>query len=357
MLNINPTTPDSATVTQNRKADHLRVCLEDDVQCHQTTTGLERYRFTHCCLPELDRSEIDLSTTFLGKPLKAPLLISSMTGGTELARVINRRLAEVAQHYRLAMGVGSQRVAIENPEVRSTFAVRAIAPDILLLANLGAVQLNYSYGIDECLRVVEWLEADALILHLNPLQECVQTKGDTNFKGLLAKIQTLCQKLPVPVIAKEVGNGISAPMAQKLIEAGVSALDVAGAGGTSWARVESERATDPLQRRLGETFADWGLPTAECISSIRTVAAEIPLIASGGLRNGLDVAKAIALGSDLAGLALPFLQAAADSEAALHALSDALIAEITTVLFCTGSSNLVALRRPGVLQTVPSHPL
>lgn len=341
------TSAEAALVTQNRKADHLRVCLEDDVQFQQTT-GLERYRFTHCCLPELDRSELDLTTTFLGKSLGAPLLISSMTGGTELAQLINYRLAEAAQHYRIAMGVGSQRVAIENPDVLSTFAVRSLAPDILLFANLGAVQLNYSYGIDECLRVIDWLEADALILHLNPLQEAVQTKGDTNFRGLLTKIEQLCQQLPVPVIVKEVGNGISAAMARRFVEIGVSAIDVAGAGGTSWARVESERAKDALQRRLGATFANWGIPTAECITAIRAVS-DLPLIASGGLRNGLDVAKTIALGADLAGLALPFLQAAADSESAVYSLVDALIAEITTVLFCTGSATLSELRNPGVL--------
>lgn len=343
--------PEPALITQNRKADHLRVCLEDDVQFQQTT-GLERYRFTHCCLPELDRREIDIATCFLGKSLGAPLLISSMTGGTELAQLINARLAEVAQHYRMAMGVGSQRVAIENPDVRATFAVRSLAPNILLLANLGAVQLNYNYGLDECRQAIDWLEADALVLHLNPLQESVQTRGDTNFRGLLPKIEQLCQKLPVPVIAKEVGNGISAAMARRLLEAGVSAIDVAGAGGTSWARVESERAKDPLQRRLGATFANWGIPTAECITSIRTVAADVPLIASGGLRNGLDVAKTIALGANLAGLALPFLQAAADSESALYDLVEALIAEIVTVLFCTGNSALTGLREPGILERI-----
>ena len=338
-----------AAITQNRKADHLRVCLEEDVQFQQTT-GLERYRFTHCCLPELDRTEIDLSTAFLGKTLHAPLLISSMTGGTDQAGLINFRLAEVAQHYRLAMGVGSQRVAIENPQVASTFSVRSVAPDILLFANLGAVQLNYQYGLEECQRAVDLLEADALILHINPLQECVQTKGDTNFRGLLAKIETLCQVLPVPVIAKEVGNGISGAMAKRLIEAGVAAIDVAGAGGTSWARVESERAKDSLQRRLGNTFANWGIPTAECLVQVRSVAPEIPLIASGGLRHGLDVAKTIALGADLAGLALPFLQAAADSEAALYDLTEALIAELITVLFCTGNATLAELRKVGVLE-------
>lgn len=338
------------TETQDRKADHLRICLDENVQFNQTTNGLENYRFDHSCLPELNRDDIDISTNFLGKKLGAPLLISSMTGGTELAGKINFQLAEIAQKYRIAMGVGSQRVAVEKPEVAETFAVRSIAPDILLFANLGAVQLNYEYGLEQCLRVIDLLEADALILHLNPLQECVQTKGDINFRGLLAKIATLCEKLPVPVIAKEVGNGITAPMAQKLIDVGITAIDVAGAGGTSWAKVESERAQDAMQRRLGATFADWGIPTAECITSIRAIAPNVPLIASGGLRNGLEVAKAIALGADIAGLAWPFLQAAATSEDALHALTKALIAEITTVLFCTGNANLSDLKTSGVLQ-------
>jgi isopentenyl-diphosphate delta-isomerase len=336
--------------TQTRKADHLRICLEEDVQSRQTTNGLERYRFNHLCLPELNLSDIDLSTKFLGKNLGSPLLISSMTGGTELAKTINYRLAEIAQHYKMAMGVGSQRVAVENPQVGDTFTVRSVAPDILLLANLGAIQLNYKYGLDECLRVVDLLEADALILHLNPLQECIQPRGDTNFRGLLDKIAQLCHKLPVPAIAKEVGNGISGAMAKQLIEAGIAAIDVAGAGGTSWAKVESERAESDLQRRLGQTFGDWGLPTAECLTSVRAVAPTIPLIASGGLRNGLEVAKAIALGADLTGLALPFLQAAMESEASLHALVEVLHAEITTALFCTGNANLSQLQRSHALE-------
>lgn len=335
----------TTTNTQTRKADHLRICLEEDVQFHRVTNGFDKYRFTHCCLPELDFTEIEIETSFLGKQLGAPLLISSMTGGTEAAKMINYRLAEVAQNYRLAMGVGSQRVAVENPDVADTFAVRSLAPDALLLANLGAVQLNYTYGLEQCLRVVEILEADALILHLNPLQECIQPKGDTNFKGLLDKIHQLCNKISVPVIAKEVGNGISAPMAGKLLEAGVVAIDVAGAGGTSWAKVESERAENNLQRRLGKTFADWGLPTAECLVKIRHNYPDIPLIASGGLRDGMEVTKAIALGADLAGLAFPFLQAASDSPSALDELVQLLIAEIKTVLFCTGNQNLTDLAR------------
>ncbi|MFM7788459.1 MAG: type 2 isopentenyl-diphosphate Delta-isomerase, partial [Microcystis panniformis] len=229
--------PNLPSEIENRKSEHLRVCIEKDVEFQQLTSGLEKYRFTHCCLPELDRSDIELGTTFLGKSLKAPILISSMTGGTELAHLVNTRLATVAQRYGLAMGVGSQRIALEQPELAPTFAVRSLAPDILLLANLGAVQLNYGCGLEDCLKLVELLEADALILHLNPLQEWVQSEGDSNFKGLLAKIQQICVQLPVPVIAKEVGNCISAPMAKKLIEAGVAAIDVAGAGGTSWAKV------------------------------------------------------------------------------------------------------------------------
>ncbi|MFO0291278.1 MAG: type 2 isopentenyl-diphosphate Delta-isomerase [bacterium] len=342
--------PNLPSEIENRKSEHLRVCIEEDVEFQQLTSGLEKYRFTHCCLPELDRSDIELGTTFLGKSLKAPILISSMTGGTELAHLVNTRLATVAQRYGLAMGVGSQRIALEQPELAPTFAVRSLAPDILLLANLGAVQLNYGCGLEDCLKLVELLEADALILHLNPLQEWVQSEGDSNFKGLLAKIEQICAQLPVPVIAKEVGNGISAVTAKQLIEAGVAAIDVAGAGGTSWAKVESQRAKDNRQRHLGQVFADWGLPTAECITAIRSMNSTIPLIASGGLKNGLDLAKSIALGADLGGLARPFLVAAIESEAAVDELVKFLIAELEIVLFCTGNPNLSALKHSGALK-------
>lgn len=338
--------------TETRKDDHLRICLEEDVQCRQVTNGLERYRFTHCCLPELDYEEIDISTRFLGKTLGAPLLISSMTGGTDRAKIINTRLAEIAETYQLAMGVGSQRVAVEKPETADTFAVRSIAPNTLLLANLGAVQLNYTYGIDQCRKVVDILRADALILHINPLQECIQSEGDRNFKGLLDKIHRICIELPVPVVAKEVGNGISGEMARRLIEAGVSAIDVAGAGGTSWAKVESERADNRLQQRLGRTFADWGIPTADCIGAVRNASATIPLIASGGLRDGLEVAKTLALGADLAGLAFPFLQAADRSIEAIDELVNLLTAEIKTVLFCTGNRSIPALKQSRVLEKI-----
>jgi isopentenyl-diphosphate Delta-isomerase len=336
--------------TQTRKADHIRICLEEDVEFNFKTNGFEKYDFAHCCLPELDYSDIDISTVFLNKKLGAPLLISSMTGGTQQAGMINQRLAEVAQYYKIAMGVGSQRVALEKPQVADTFAMRKYAPDVLLFANVGAVQLNYGYGLEQCQRIIDILEADALILHINPLQESIQPRGDKNFRGLFDKIAQLCEKLPIPVIAKEVGNGISPTMAKKLISIGIKAIDVAGAGGTSWAKVESERAENALQKRLGKTFADWGIPTAECIVGIRKEIPDIPLIASGGLRHGLDVAKAIALGSDITGLAMPFLKAAVDSQQAIHDLADILIAEIKTVLFCTGNTSLTDLKNSGCLQ-------
>lgn len=341
-----------AAQTQSRKADHIRICLEDRSQCQTTTTGLERYRFCHWALPDLNYDEIDLTTVFLGKTLGSPLLISSMTGGTEQARQINRNLAMLAQQHGWAMGVGSQRVAVENPALMATFDVRAIAPDILLLANLGAVQLNYRYGLAECQRLVEDLGADALILHLNPLQECIQPSGDTDFRGLLSKIESLCRQLPVPVIAKEVGNGISGPMAQQLLEAGIQAIDVAGAGGTSWAMVESERAETRLQRQLGQTFAEWGLPTADCLIGVRSLNDQVPLIASGGIRTGVEVAKAIALGADVVGLARPLLQAACESEQALVDAAELLVTELKTVMFCTNSPRPDALRRAGVLQAI-----
>jgi isopentenyl-diphosphate Delta-isomerase len=338
--------------TKQRKADHIRICLEEDVQ-FRASSGLEKYRFTHRCLPEIDYADLNIKTTFLGKSLGAPLLISSMTGGTAQAQQINQRLAAVAQTYGLAMGVGSQRVAIEQANTAPTFQVRSIAPDILLFANLGAVQLNYGYGAEQCQKAVDLLQADALILHINPLQECIQPQGDLNFNGLLAKIAVVCEKLSVPVIAKEVGNGISAVMAKQLINVGVQAIDVAGAGGTSWSLVESQRAPNDLLKQLGRTFGDWGIPTAECLVDIHHTYPQMPLIASGGLRNGLDVAKSIGLGAGLAGMALPFLQAADISEEAVIDRVDLLIAELKTAMFCTGSRQLSDLRQMRLLVKSP----
>jgi isopentenyl-diphosphate delta-isomerase len=224
-----------------RKKEHLGLLLGSELQSVETRTGLEQYYFVHQALPELDLSAVDASTTLFGKPLRAPLLISPMVGGIQPAARINRNLAEAGQSLGIAMGVGSQRCALEDPATAHTYRVRDVAPDILLFANIGAVQLNYGFGVDECLRAVEMIDADGLVLHLNPLQEALQMEGNTNFAGLLAKIEGVCGSLALPVIAKEVGFGISTEVARRLAEAGVAAIDVAGAGGTSWSMVEGRR--------------------------------------------------------------------------------------------------------------------
>jgi isopentenyl-diphosphate delta-isomerase len=337
-----PEAPPDPT-TARRKAEHLRITLDEDV-ASGLTSGFERYRFVHQALPECDLDAIDTRLSFLGKTLRLPLLVSSMTGGTDEAQAINRRLAEAAQAAGIALGVGSQRSAIERDDLAATFRVREVAPDILLFANIGAVQLNYRYTVDECRRAVAMIGADALILHLNALQEALQPEGDHDWSGLLTKIAAVCQRIEVPVVAKEVGWGIAPNVARQLADAGVAAIDVAGAGGTSWSQVEMHRARSPRAARIAAQFADWGIPTAECIGQVAAALPEMPLIASGGLRNGIDVAKAIALGAHLCGLALPFLQAAAQStEAVAEAVAD-LGATLRVAMFAVGARDLAALR-------------
>jgi len=331
-----------------RKADHIRINLEEDVRS-DLTTGLERLHFEHDALPEVNLGALNTDLVFLGKKLAAPLLISSMTGGTQAAGQINDRLAQAAQHTGVAMGLGSLRAALEDPALAPSFQVRSSAPDILLLANLGAVQLNYGYGPDECRRAVELVEADALVLHLNALQEALQPEGDTNFSGLLAKIERVCRALPVPVIAKEVGWGISGEVAARLAHVGVAAIDVAGAGGTSWSQVEMYRTDDPDAARLAAAFVGWGIPTAEAVRQVRATLPEIPLIASGGLRSGTDVAKCVALGADLGAMAGPFLKAAAESSEAVVRAIDHVVSELRLVMFATGSADLTALRLAGLV--------
>jgi isopentenyl-diphosphate delta-isomerase len=330
--------------TASRKSDHIRINLEHNVQFPRLTTGFENYRFMHQAVPELNLSEIDTSCHVLGKTLDAPILISSMTGGTEEARLINRNLAEAAQKANIAMGLGSQRAAIENPELIPTFQVRDVAPDILLFANLGAVQLNYGYDVAQCQRAVDMVEADALILHLNVLQEAVQPEGDGDFSGLLRKIELVCNKLSVPVIAKEVGWGISERAAKLLVDAGVSILDVAGAGGTSWSEVEYHRAKTDFDANLAASFADWGIPTASSLLYARRGAPSLPIIASGGLRDGLDVAKAVALGASLGGLAGPFLKAAVESSEQVFEMSRLIKQQLRVVMLCVAARDIQALK-------------
>lgn len=330
-----------AKVTQisDRKNDHIRINLEEDTRSG-LTSGLERYRFIHQALPEINLEDVDLGLEMFGRRLDAPILISSMTGGTERAREINYILAEAAQETRIAMGLGSQRAAIEDPSLESTFQVRKIAPDILLFANLGAIQLNYGYTVEHCRRAVEMIEADALVLHLNALQEAVQPEGDTRFAGLLEKIHQVCRSLPVPVIAKEVGWGFSELAAKRLAEAGVAAIDIAGAGGTSWSQVEMYRAKSESQARLAAAFIEWGIPTAESIETVRCAVPEMTIIASGGLRNGIDIAKCLALGAKIGGMASPFLKAASESVDATIEIINGIKREIQVCMFATGAAHL-----------------
>jgi isopentenyl-diphosphate delta-isomerase len=330
---------------EQRKADHIRINLEEDVGFDRLTTGLERYHFTHQALPELNLADIDLGIAFFGKSLRLPLLISSMTGGTERAHIINRALATAAQEAGIAMGLGSMRAALEDLSLAESFrVVRPVAPDILLFANLGAVQLNYGYTVDHCRRAVEMVEADALFLHFNVLQEALQPEGDTNFAGLLSKVEAVCRNLEVPVVAKEVGWGFSEDTARHLANAGVAAIDVSGAGGTSWSQVEMYRADTEARRRVAATFRDWGIPTAESIDMVRRAAPHLPPIASGGLRNGLEIAKTIALGAHLAGMAGPFLRAAVVSTEAVLDTVEVTASELRTTMFCIGAASLDQLR-------------
>jgi isopentenyl-diphosphate delta-isomerase len=326
-----------------RKADHIKINLEQDVRS-ALTSGLEKYHFTHEALPELDLNRIDTTLSLFGKQLASPTLVSSMTGGTSEAETINLRLAEAAQECGVAMGVGSQRAAIEHPEQARTFQVRKVAPDILLFANLGAVQFNYGYGVDQCRKAVDMIQADALYLHLNPLQEAVQDAGDTNWIGIAEKIEEVCKKLEVPVIAKEVGWGISERAAKLLSDCGVAAIDVAGAGGTSWSQVEMHRAPDEFTRQLAATFVGWGIPTAESILNVKKAVPDMTIFASGGIKDGLDIAKCIALGATLGGMAGNFLKAAAISTEKAVDMMKLTKRQIEVTMFTTGAGNLDDLK-------------
>lgn len=335
--------------TSSRKADHIRINLEQEVHSG-LTTGLENYRFVHQALPELDLGEIKLDFSLFGKRISAPLFISSMTGGTKKAGMINKNLAQAAQETGIPMGVGSQRAALEDPSLIDTFQVRDVAPDILLLANLGANQLNYNLSVEDCRQAVDMIEADGLILHLNSLQEAVMPDGNTRFSGLLNKIEGVCQALEVPVIVKEVGWGFSNQAAIKLSNIGVSAIDVAGAGGTSWTEVEMHRTETDDQRKIASAFVDWGIPTADTIQLVRDAAPELAVFASGGLRNGVDIAKCITLGAVMGGMAGPFLKAAIHSHEDVIQIINRIKREIQISMFGVGAGDLDALTKAQLIK-------
>ncbi|MCT8343167.1 MULTISPECIES: type 2 isopentenyl-diphosphate Delta-isomerase [Photorhabdus] len=335
-----------------RKNEHLDIIFHSPQTETQVKTGFAEWRFQHCALPELDLDRIDLKCSLFGKILQAPLLISSMTGGVHRAHAINHHLAEAAQILGISMGVGSQRVALENEANDGlSRSLRQIAPDILLFANLGAAQIRGEHGFNYALRAVQMIEADALIIHLNPLQEALQQGGDRNWRHILYAIEQLVTKLGVPIIVKEVGSGLSLPVAHQLAEAGVSMLDIAGAGGTSWAAIEAERASTPYHRALAMAFADWGIPTTTALREIREALPNMPLIASGGIRNGVDAAKAYCMGAQLVGQAAAVIHSAALSTDAVIEHFQLIIEQIKVACFCTGSTDIAALRTAVLLPT------
>ncbi|WGM31605.1 type 2 isopentenyl-diphosphate Delta-isomerase [Brevundimonas sp. NIBR11] len=328
---------------RDRKDQHLDVVLAGGGR-HARDAGFDAIRFVHEALPDLDHAKIDLGADFLGRRLKAPLLISSMTGGPARAEAINAHLAEAAQTLGIALAVGSQRAALEGVGAGLDQSLRRRAPDTPILANIGAAQLTRGFGVDEARRAIEMIGADALIVHLNPLQEACQPEGDRDWWGVGAALEALVRRLDAPVVVKETGAGLSGATARRLAEMGVAALDVAGAGGANWGLIEGERATDPADKTHALAFADWGNPTATAIAQVRAVCPDIVLIGSGGVRDGVDAARAIRLGADIVGQAAGVLQAATVSTEAVVAHFQTVIRQLRTVCFCTGSASLQALR-------------
>ncbi len=338
-----------------RKSQHLEIVLRGDAGARGVTTGLEAIRFEHAALPEMALADVDVSTTFLNRRLGAPLLVSSMTGGPQRADSINRAIAEAAQHLRIAFGVGSQRVALEGDAAalaRGGFGrhLRDAAPDVPILANFGAAQLRDWDATDMARRALDMIGADALIVHVNPLQEVVQPEGDRDWRGLLARLEALQRACPVPVVVKEVGAGISGPLSRQLWDVGIRIIDVAGAGGTSWAAVEAERATSDRAKAIAAPFRDWGIPTAQAVADVRAACPSATVIASGGLKDGLDLAKAIRLGADLGGFAGGILDAAMTGGEALADRLGIVVEQLRIACFCTASRTLSDLKQARLVQ-------
>lgn len=332
-----------------RKLDHLNTVLHRDVS-NKVGTGFENIHFEHDALPEIDFDKVDVSTQFMGRKLGAPLLVSSMTGGPEKARQINETIAAMAQELKIAFAVGSQRIALQSPQSAGFDRVlRRLAPDVPILANIGAAQLLQHNHTDIARRVVEMIDADALIIHLNPLQEVLQQGGDRNWTGVLQRIEVLVRELSCPIIIKEVGCGISAAVALRLAGTGVTWIDIAGKGGTSWAAVEADRAKTEGASHIAETFRDWGIPTAKSLTDVHSACPDMKIIASGGMKSGLDVAKAVRLGADMVGFAASILPATLSGHKALVSRFQGIITELKIAAFCTGSGSLQALTNARLL--------
>ncbi len=327
-----------------RKTEHIRHCLTGNVEGVNKSTGLEGISFIHNALPEINFDDINLAASFLGKQLKAPFLVSSMTGGSELATKINQNLAIGAEEKGWAVGLGSTRAFLESDAHKDSFLIRKQAPTVPLIANIGAVQLNYGYGAEDCQRIVDLTGADSIYLHLNPLQEAVQDEGDLNFENLLSKIEKVCKALDVPVGVKEVGFGIDGTIAKKLYDAGITYIDVAGAGGTSWSQVEKLRSKDPLKKAAAEAFNNWGIPTKDCIVSVRDTLPDVPIVSSGGMKTGVDAAKALTIGADVVGFARKLLQAATESDEAVIQTMDQIELELKMTMLGVGAKTITDLK-------------
>lgn len=348
--------PSDIEIIKQRKREGIEIPLNKDVQAKTTSTYLEYVKLIHNALPELDYDEIDISTTFLKRKFSAPLIIDSMTGGAPEAARINGRLGELAEKYGFAMGLGSQRAGLESKQLAETYSIaRKNAPSAFLIANIGGAQLAKGLTIENIKKIIDMIQADALVIHLNPLQELIQPEGEPKYKGVLSKISEISGDLDVPVIVKEVGAGISKEVAVKLEVAGVSAINVAGAGGTSWAGVEKIRAeasNNDLKTHLGEIFWDWGIPTAASLVEVKKTV-KVPIIASGGLRNGMEMAKCIVLGASMCAMAYPFLLKAAESKEQLFSFADTVIAELKSTMFLIGAMNLSVLKSSRYILTGP----
>lgn len=333
-----------------RKDEHLDIVLAGDVAARHATAGFETIRFAHVALPELSLADIDLAAHIIGKPVSAPLIVSSMTGGPRRAGQINRSIASACEALGLAFGVGSQRIALDREAAGGLDRkLRDLAPTVPILANFGAAQLKAWDGPEAARRAVDMIGADALIIHLNPLQEAVQGGGDTDWTGLYGAIERTARASAFPIVAKEVGAGISAAVARRLVDAGVSVIDVAGLGGTSWAEVEARRTEDPVLRATASVFRDWGIPTARCIAEVRAACPDTVIIGSGGVKDGLDGAKALRLGADFFAQAAHTLDAALAGPEALAGHLSGVIQQLRIACFCTGSRDIASLRRASLI--------
>ncbi|MBT5387250.1 MAG: type 2 isopentenyl-diphosphate Delta-isomerase [Porticoccaceae bacterium] len=335
------------TDISSRKADHIELALQSEHQAQQGS-GFDRLRFEHSALPQLSLDEIDISSSFLGKSIAAPFLIGAMTGGCDSGEMINQHLAEAAEACNIPMALGSQRAALE---LKMPQDVRRWAPSAILLGNLGATQLQ-QHGLDLARRAVDSVQANALVIHLNPLQELVQPNGDRDWNLVLEAIQNCAARLQVPVIVKEVGAGISPTSAKKLMDAGIQWVEIAGRGGTSWASIELARNSSAIQRDIAAPFVDWGMDSIDLLPAVHAACPELRLIGSGGVRHGLDIARCIRLGACISALAQPFLAPALQSSEAVIEKITVLKEQLRWTLFLTGSRSLQALKN-APLQAVP----